>query len=664
VDALSAPHSAWNCDSVNHKPHAVSVMSVNSSPAVVRVPRDSRNREIHAAQVRLLYGNGNVGVVVTVVAATVLGRLQWRVIPHAVVLGWWLCMFLVAAARFTLGWRYRRVAPLSLEAGVWGTAFTIGAGLAGVAWGAAGVLLNPEDHLENQVFLAFILGGMMLGAAPLLAPLPKAFLAFMLPTGVAPAVRFIVQGDEAHLAMGLLAGLFVAATLITTRRIHLTIVSSLNLRFENQDLVDDLQAAKSHAEALNEQLEVRVQERTAELQQSTQHLKTVISQREQMEEELLRARKLESLGVLAGGIAHDFNNFLAVVQGNVELAMMQLGRNRPVRAILEKTQSACQRAAMLSSQLLTFAKGGQPVRQVVSVAKLVTDAVDLVRAGAQTSIELNISEDLKSAEVDPGQIVQVLHNILLNARHSMPDAGIIEVHAENILIAGAQGADNRVRISIRDFGCGIPADVMPRIFDPYFTTKPSGRGLGLATAYAIIAKHGGSLSVESKPGHGTVFTIDLPASLAIPAPQVPAVSEILPGTERILVMDDEEGLRVLLKTLLRSLGYEVETARDGAEAIALCEDAIVCGKSFDAVLLDLTVNGGMGGLETVSRLKEIDPSVRLIVSSGYSDATVMSNFRKYGFDDVLPKPWRITEVSQVLRRVLARAQDRKAQSGS
>ena len=476
-------------------------LSANSSPAAVHVPGDSRNREIRSAQVRLLYQNLNVGVVVTVVAATVLGRLQWAVIPHTVVLGWWLCMFLVVAARFALGWRYRRVEPLNPEVGMWGTAFTIGAGLAGAGWGAAGILLNPEGHLENQVFLAFMLGGMMLGAASLLAPLPKASLAFMLPTGVAPALRFLVQGDEAHRAMGLLACLFMAATLITTRRIHLTIVSSLHLSFENQDLVEDLQAAKNHAEVLNEQLEIRVQERTVELQQSTEHLRTVISQREQMEEELLRARKLESLGVLAGGIAHDFNNFLAVVQGNVEMAMMQLGRNQPVRAILEKTQSACQRAAMLASQLLTFAKGGQPVRQVVSIAKLLTDAVDLVRAGAQTSVEQNVSEDLRPAEVDPGQIVQVLHNVLLNAQQSMPEGGIIEVHAQNAVVAGAQGAANRVRISIRDFGCGIPVDLIPRIFDPYFTTKPSGRGLGLATAYAIVAKHGGGISVESKPGY-------------------------------------------------------------------------------------------------------------------------------------------------------------------
>src|SRR5579864_6278375 len=485
-------------------------MSVAASPTVLPSDADSREQQVFAAQVRMLYSNVNVSVAVTVVASIVLGRLQWAVIPHPFILGWWFCTFLIAVARFTLGRLYWRAASSRLETRRWGTAFTIGAALAGAAWGAASVLLYPENHLESQVFLSFILGGMLLGAAPILAPLTQAFLAFMLPAGVSAALRFLAQGDEAHLAMGLLAGVFVAATLITTRRIHQTIVSSLNLKFENQDLVMNLQAAKSQAEALNQQLEIRVQERTAELQQSTERLRTEIKQREQIEEELLRARKLESLGVLAGGIAHDFNNFLTVVQGNVEMAKMQLGRNQPVRTILEQTQRACERAALLSSQLLTFAKGGHPVRQVVSIAQLLTDAVDLARAGSQTSISLSIAEDLRFAEVDPGQIGQVLHNILLNARQAMPEGGIIEVRAENVVLAGSQGADARVRISIRDFGCGIPVDELPRIFDPYFTTKPGGRGLGLATTYAIVAKHGGSISAESRPGHGTVFTLDLP----------------------------------------------------------------------------------------------------------------------------------------------------------
>ncbi|HYW41915.1 MAG TPA: ATP-binding protein [Bryobacteraceae bacterium] len=634
-------------------------MTPSPSPVEAAPATESTRRQILAAQVRLLYGNANVGVGVTLVAMPILGRLEWGVTPHPTILGWGLYMFLLSVARFILGRRYSRGAPSRLKASRWGDAFAIGAGLAGAGWGAAGVLLYPSDHLANQIFLVFILGGMMLGAVSVLAPLPKAFLAFILPTGLAPAVRLVVQGDEAHVAMGLLAGLFTLATLLTTRRIYLTIVSTLKLQFENQNLVEDLRAAKSQAEALNEQLEVRVQERTAELRRSAEQLRAEIAQRERIEEELLRARKLESLGVLAGGMAHDFNNFLTVVQGSIEMAKMQLDPDEPVQGILDQTATACQRAAFLSSQLLTFAKGGAPVRRLVSVSKLVMDAVHLARVGAQTSIEVDIPEDLRFAEVDAGQIGQVLHNILLNARQAMPEGGIIEVHAENAAPEDAPGADPRVRISIRDYGCGIPADVLPRIFDPYFTTKTGGSGLGLATSYAIVAKHGGCLFVQSKPGDGTIFTIDLPASLETPAQQAPVVGHMQTGTERLLVMDDEESLRKLLEAILTKLGYEVQSARDGAEAIALCESAKASGRGFDAVLLDVTVRGGVGGIEAAARLKALDPSLKLIVSSGYSDAPVMSDFRKYGFDDVIPKPWAVAQVSEVFRRVLVPDPDRK-----
>ncbi len=636
-------------------------MNPSSSPTrQSRIHQDSRSREVFSQQVRLLYNNITVGLAVTLIATLVLGSLEWGVVRHPVIVGWCLFMFVTCAGRLTLAQRYRSAAPSSLDAGSWGVAFAVGSGLAGVGWGAAGVLLYPAAPLANQVFLIFVLGGMMLGAASLLAPRPEAFLAFLIPTGFAPAVRMLLQGDTAHLSMGLLAALFTLATLVTTLRIHMTITSSLSLQFENQDLVEDLRAAKKDVDGLNERLETRVRERTAELQRSTEQLRAEIIQREQVEEELLRARKLESLGVLAGGIAHDFNNFLTVVLGNVELARMQLDVDDPVQPMLHQTVSACERAVFLSSQLLTFAKGGAPVRRLVSVSKLITDAVQLARAGAEISIEVSIAKDLQHAEVDPGQISQVFHNILLNARQAMPQGGIIEIHAANLVADGESRPNPRVRISIRDYGCGISGDDLPRIFDPYFTTKSGGNGLGLATAYAIIAKHGGSISVESKHGVGTVFHIDLPAAQGAPIPETPLVAPAPTGTERLLVMDDEEPIRRLLYTVLTNMGYEVQTARDGAETIALFEDARARGRGFDAILLDLTVSGGMGGMEAAARLKELDSSLKLIVSSGYSDAPVMSDFRNYGFDEAIIKPWTATEIGKVFQRVLVSNPDRKS----
>lgn len=630
-----------------------------SSPAAKRADQDSRREEILSAQIRLLYVNANVGAGVTILAATILGSLQWSVVPAVMVIGWWLYMAVVSALRYGVARHYRRVAPGASENSKWLVRFTVGAGLAGTGWGAAGFLLYPPAHLTNQVFLVFVLGGMMLGAASLLAPRPEVFLSFLIPAGLGPAIRLFVQGDETHMAMGLLGVVFTVAIVSTTAGIYRTINSSFRLQFENRDLVKDLQSAKDQTEALNQELELKVQDRTAELRMSTEQLRAEITQREQMEEELLRARKLESLGVMAGGIAHDFNNFLTIVQGNIEVAKGQLDPGTPVQQILDQTASACQRAALLSSQLLTFAKGGTPVRRVVSMVKLVRDAVDLARAGAPISIAVNLAEDLRFARVDPGQIGQVLHNILLNARQAMPEGGIIEVGAENADSPSGPDDGSFVRISIRDYGCGIPTDVLPRIFDPYFTTKPDGGGLGLATAYAIVAKHGGHISVDSKSGRGTVFTVDLPACLEGPTPDAPIVPDAHPGSARILVMDDEEALRNLLKAVLSKLGYEVQATRDGAEAIALFEKAQASGKHFDAVLLDLTVSGGMGGLETAAKLRELDPSSKLIVSSGYSDAPVMSEFAKHGFDGVIPKPWTSKEIGEVFRRVLVANPDRR-----
>ena len=637
----------------------------HSRNEVALAVQDQRQREVRAEQTRLLYSNAGTGTVVTFIAAPFLAYFQWGVIQHRVVLGWLLFTLIVSAGRFVLARRYWQTSPNGPDSGRWCAAFAVGAGIAGVGWGAAGILLWPEVRL-NQVFLVFVLGGMMLGGASLLAPRSEALLAFLLLTGLLPAMGLLSKGDEEHLAMGLLVTIFTFATLTTAWRFYRTIEASLNLRFQNQDLVADLQIAKKQTDTLNQQLEVRVEERTAELRQSTERLRDEVRQREQMEEELVRTRKLESLGVLTGGIAHDFNNFLTVIRASTELAEMQLAPDAPVRATLERIASACQRAVSLSSQLLTFATGGTTIRRVASVSTLIVDAVRLARSDSADRIGVDIAEDLWAVEIDAAQIGQALHNILLNAKQAAPDGGIIEIRAENVLLHDDKnlGSGAHVRISIRDYGCGISADILPRIFDPYFTTKRSGSGLGLATTHSIVSQHGGRLSVESKYGEGTVFIIDLPASQS-PAPESPVTARVRSGTGRLLVMDDEETLRALMVAVLVTLGYEVLSARDGAEAIDLYEAAHASGRGFDAVLLDVTVTGGMGGVETARRLKELNPSAKLIASSGYSDGPVMSRFREHGFDDVLPKPWAVVQLSEVFQRVLEADAERKtAQNGT
>jgi signal transduction histidine kinase/ActR/RegA family two-component response regulator len=617
----------------------------------------SRIQEIRSAEVRLLFANASIGTGITILAAALLGGFQWTVVARAVIGRWWAYMALVGLFRWVVARAYRKAPAQSLENNRWGVAFAAGTALAGAGWGAAGIFLYPPTNLTQQIFLFFVLGGMMLGAATLLAPRPEAFLPFLVLSGLPSAARLLIHTDPMHGAMGLLAIAFTIACIITTWRIHRTLEATLWLQFENADLVEHLKAANDRTEALNQVLETRVRERTAELQESAEQLRAEIVQRKKTEDELLRARKLESLGVLAGGIAHDFNNFLTVVQGNIELAKMRLHSDDALQEILNQTIKACQRAVFLSSQLLTFAKGGSPVRHITSVATLVKEAVQLARAGAAISISMEIAGDLLPANVDANQISQVLHNMLLNAREAMPEGGIIEVRAENV----QRDQEPFVRISIQDYGCGIHSDVLSRIFDPYFTTKPRGSGLGLATAHAIVNKHGGHISVESHYGVGTLFTMDLPASSEAPAPERSPAPSDHEGTGRILVMDDEEALRTLLATILTNAGYEIRTARDGAEAVALYEDAEAVGKGFDLVLLDLTVSGGMGGVEAAAKLKEKYPSAKLIVSSGYADAPVMSNFSSYGFDAVIPKPWKTTEVKEILRRMLAGLSTPKAE---
>lgn len=416
-----------------------------------------------------------------------------------------------------------------------------------------------------------------------------------------------------------------------------------------------LKEAQRALQKARDELAARVVERTAELNETNQRLRAEIEQRRRMEEDLLRVRKLESLGVLAGGIAHDFNNFLTIVQCNLELAEMQADSGEPVHEILEQTALACRRATALASQLLTFGKGGAPVRRTAGVAPLIRDAAALVCAGSRVSLKLDIADDLWSAEIDAEQISQALHNILLNARQAMPEGGVIEVRAWNEVEDGCSGilaAGNYVGISVRDHGCGIQPDVVARIFDPYFTTKQTGSGLGLATAHAIVAKHDGRISVTSESGQGATFHMYLPASATSASLEAASAPVLQDGSGRILVMDDEEALRTLLARMLKRLGYEVQCASHGAEAIAFYEMAKASGHGFDAVLLDLTVPGGMGGVEAAAKLREIDPSVRLIVSSGYADAPVMCRHREYGFDDLVRKPWTAAQISEVVGRVL------------
>jgi len=377
-----------------------------------------------------------------------------------------------------------------------------------------------------------------------------------------------------------------------------------------------------------------------------------------MEEDLTRMDRLESLGVLAGGIAHDFNNFLGAILGNVSLARRQLEPREDLCELLTEAESACLRAKALSQQLLTFARGGAPVRRLANLGDLVRESAGLASRGSNVRCDLSIPDDLWMAEVDAGQIDQVISNLIINAIQAMPHGGTVRIGARNTVISKRTGAvplgrGEYLKITVADEGIGIPTEHVERVFDPYFSTKQKGSGLGLAVAYSIVKKHDGYIGVESSLGRGTVFSVYLPAvKVSMPAETARETRPPTRGRGRVLVMDDDESMQKMLGKTLTLLGYEVEATSDGVEAVRRYTEAMGSGRPFGAVVLDLTVPGGMGGKEAVERLIEADPGVRAIVSSGYSADPIMADFRKYGFTDVVAKPYSIEQLDEVLDRAL------------
>jgi len=381
-----------------------------------------------------------------------------------------------------------------------------------------------------------------------------------------------------------------------------------------------------------------------------------ISEKRLLEDERLKTQKLESIGTLAGGIAHDFNNLLQGIFGFISMAKLTLDQKEKALAMLARAEKALHQSVNLTSQLLTFSKGGRPVKKVLDLRPVIENAAAFALSGSRITYEMAADADLRTVEADEGQLGQVIQNIVLNADQAMPLGGLIRISARNMpaaaLVPHADLQGDLVEISIRDQGGGIPPEHLPRIFDPYFTTKEKGSGLGLATAYSIIRNHGGLVRVRSEIGKGTTFRIYLPASDAAAEKQKnPAIPAAI-RKARILVMDDEEVVRAVTGELLTSIGHDVAFAESGETALEAYQAARDAGTPFDAVILDLTIRGGMGGIETLRKLKEIDPNIKAVVSSGYSDDAAMSNYREQGFQAFLKKPYAMEELQSTLNALL------------
>ncbi|MBU4237398.1 MAG: PAS domain S-box protein [Proteobacteria bacterium] len=381
-----------------------------------------------------------------------------------------------------------------------------------------------------------------------------------------------------------------------------------------------------------------------------------ITEQERMRDELLKLDKLESVGALAGGLAHDFNNLLQGVFGYISLAKMKSASDGEVYKMLEHAEKALNLSTNLTQQLLTFSKGGEPIKKVVQLPLIITHSVRLALSGSNIDCQFTIDDPLWPVEADEGQLSQVMQNMVINASDAMPTGGTIHIVVRNIsndenalpLIQ----AGKYVLINIEDSGEGIPEEYIKKIFDPYFTTKEKGNGLGLAASFSIVKKHGGIIEVQSELGEGATFSIYLPASEKNISPAIQEESMLQTGSGKILVMDDDEIIRTMSESMLSTLGFRVELAVNGEEALAKYAQAMASGRVYDGVILDLTIKGGMGGKETIAKLIELDPGVRAIVSSGYSEDPVMANFHEYGFQAALAKPFPLAKLSEILQKLM------------
>ena len=379
----------------------------------------------------------------------------------------------------------------------------------------------------------------------------------------------------------------------------------------------------------------------------------------QLEEEQHKANKLESLGILAGGLAHDLNNSLTAVLANVSLARRSISTDADTLRRLSEAEMACLRARDVTEQLLTFAKGGMPIKETASIAHELKSWAGFALSGSSVNCEFELAPDLRAVELDKSQLGRVVQNLLINAQQAMPEGGRIIIRAMNVDLgpgnesAGVPLPDGAyVRIDIRDTGTGIPESHIARIFDPYFTTKQEGSGLGLSIAYSVVKNHDGYISVESEPGAGATFRIFLPASCNVPDVSTRLHEPSYPGRLRVLLLDDQESIREVIRDIVVNLvDGEVEFADDGAKAVELYREASEAGNPFDVVLMDLTIPGGMGGREAIKELLELDPNAKAIVVSGYSNDPIMSRYRDYGFKAVITKPFEVDEFLETLNAV-------------
>ena len=441
-----------------------------------------------------------------------------------------------------------------------------------------------------------------------------------------------------------------------------------SIKEELKRYLEEVMLGKGNGNHLTVSIRTRYGDRTLEINSSRMHDEEDVTtgivlavrdvtERRKMEEEASRNQRLESIGVLAGGIAHDFNNMLTSLLGNIALVKSAVDPKNEAFSALEDAEKAAYNARDLTSQLLTFSRGGEPVKKETNLKQVLRDCTRFSLSGSRVSTSFVLDDDLWKVELDEPQFKQALNNLLINAKEAMPGGGTVTVKAENLNVKSISGLSLRegryVKVSIKDTGIGMPGRVLKKAFDPYFSTKSEGRGMGLATAFSIIREHFGLLEATSRVDEGSTFMLYLPA-LGPKGVEIKTRDSAMKvkGGERILLMDDDELLLNAISRLLGNQGYRVDTAEEGKKAVAMYHTQLEKGEKYHAVILDITVPGGMGGEETLNRIMDFDPAVKAIVSSGYSNDTIMSHYEDHGFKGVLKKPYKLEDLKSELCRIL------------
>ncbi|MEP6889034.1 MAG: response regulator [Nitrospirales bacterium] len=557
-------------------------------------------------------------------------------------------MATVTLARAALVYQYWRLQNTDMSAARWSRAYGMGAALAGLGWGAAGIVLYPPDSIPHQVFLVFMLGGMAAGAVAVLTSRMEIFLVFFLLTLLPIIGQLVRQPGELPLTMGGVLLIFMSALLFTARRMHYTIASSFTLRAENTGLVRYLTSVNVQAEQLNTELKGEIQQREqteAALQAS--------------HEQLLQSQKMEAIGQLAGGIAHDFNNLILVINGYSELLLDELKSDEKKRLKVEQIKQAGDRAAALTKKMLAFSRRQVTHPRPIDLNAVVSNITPMLSRLIGESIHFVAKlPPVGQVKADPMQIEQVIMNLVLNARDAMPHGGTLSIETSNVELDHIYTDQHRgsqvgtyVQLTVRDTGTGMDAETKRRVFEPFFTTKEVGKGtgLGLSVVYGIIKQSGGYIEVTSESHSGSLFKVYLPrlsSAVALSHPPMPRRS-LATGRESILVVEDEQAVRSLISSMLKQQGYDVREASDGDEALRTVEQASV----IHLLMTDL-VMPRLGGCELAQRLRLQRPQVKVLYMSGYSDDTLL---RQEGLPvgaNFLQKPFTPEVLSCKVREVL------------